>query len=332
MTIGSIGAALSAALGLVLACASSAAFAAESSPASLLEPRADAASIVVQQGATTVTLGDIDTWMLDVPEKDRAGFIRSPERIENMLFQILLMKQINQEARAAKLDQQPRVANHMRMASERTLARYQTEAVRQAIKAPDFSDLAKESYLSNPEQHRDPDVATVVHLLISEGERGSDAAQKLIQKLYRQAQKDPTKLEALAVKYSDDTSAVRNQGILKDVSLADLDPAFADATRKLKPGQLSAPVKSEFGWHLIRLDAITLGRLPAFDDIKVKIKTKLEQDYVDSTFRAYLDGLRQRTMEPNAKVLEQLPFRYGGAPEATSLAPAAAASEPAEAK
>ncbi len=332
MAIGSIGAALSAALGLVLACASSAASAAESSPASLLEPRADAASVVVEQGGTVITLGDIDTWMLDVPEKDRAGFIRSPERIENMLFQILLMKQVNADARAAKLDQQPRVANHMRMASERTLARYQTEAVRQAIKAPDFSDLAKESYLSNPEQHRDPDVATVVHLLISEGERGSDAAQKLIQKLYRQAQKDPTKLEALAVKYSDDTSAVRNQGILKDVSLADLDPAFADATRKLKPGQLSAPVKSEFGWHLIRLDAITLGRLPAYDEIKDKIKTKLEQDYVDRTFRAYLDGLRQRTMEPNAKVLEQLPFRYGGAPESTLPPPAAAASEPAEPK
>ena len=305
---------------------------ASAADASLVNLRSDAATVVVKQGNAEITLGDVDTWMLDVPEKDRVGFIRSPERIENMLFQLLIMKQVNLDARAAKLDQQPVIARHMQMASERTLARYQMEASRLAIKVPNLAELAKERYLANPDQFREPDVATVVHLLVAEHERGADAAKKLIDRLYTQAKKNPDKLEPLALKYSDDPSARSNQGRLQDVSLATLDAEFAKATRALEPGQLSPPVKSEFGWHIIRLDAITRGRLPEFDDIKATIIAAAEREYTDRTFQAYVDSLRQRPMEPNAEVLEKLPFRYGGAPEALLPPPAASATALPEAK
>jgi peptidyl-prolyl cis-trans isomerase C len=302
--------------------------AAEEANATLIEPRPDAAKVVVKQGDVEVTLGDVDTWMLDVPEKDRPGFIRDPERIEQMLFQMLVLKQANRDARASGLDKKWYVAGHMKMAAERTLARYQMETVRNAIKSPDFSELAKEKYAADSAQFREPDVATLVHLLITEGERGSDAAVKLIQKLHKRILKDPSKLQALVMEYSDDSSKGGNQGLLKDISLATLDPAFADAARRLKPGQISEPVKSQFGWHIIRLDAIKLGRQPEFDEIKTKIVADLEQEYIDKAFRAYVDELRQRPMDPNPEVLADLPFRYGGQPEAVAPAtPAPAAPE-----
>jgi peptidyl-prolyl cis-trans isomerase C len=304
--------------------------AADEANASLLEPRADAATVVVKQGDVEVTLGDVDTWMLDVPEKDRSGFIRDSERIEQMLFQMLVMKQANRDARASGLDKKPYVAAHMAIASERTLARYQMEAAKNAIKPPDFSELAKEKYTADPTQFSEPDTATLVHLLITEGERGSDAAVKLIQKLHKRVLKNPGKLQALVMEYSDDPSKSTNQGTLKNISLATLDPDFADAARKLEPGQLSQPVKSQFGWHIIRLDAITRGRQPEFDEIKAKIVSDLEQEYVDRTFRAYVDELRQRPLDPVPEVLANLPFRYGGKPEA--MAPTAPAPAVPEAK
>ncbi len=328
MTNATVRAMLSIALGMFFVTAATTATAAEEANAGLLEPRADAAKVVVKQGDVEVTLGDVDTWMLDVPEKDRAGFIRNSERIEQMLFQMLVMKQANRDARAAGLDKKPYVAGHMTMASERTLARYQMEAVKNAIKAPDFSELATEKYAADPGQFREPDTATLVHLLITEGERGSDAAVTLIQKLHKRTLKDPSKLQALVMEYSDDSSKGGNQGLLKDISLATLDPAFADAARKLEPGRVSEPVKSQFGWHIIRLDAITRGRQPAFDEIKAKIVADLETDYIDKTFRAYVDELRQRPLDPNPEILADLPYRYGGQPEtAAPAAPAPAAPE-----
>lgn len=311
------------ALGMMFAGAMHAAEVKEGSP-NLDSLRADAGTVVVKQGEVDVTLGDVDTWMLDVPEKDREGFIRSPERIEQMLFQILLMKQANADARKAKLDQKPLVDRHMKMAAERTLARYQMEAVRNAIKSPDFTDLAAERYTANPEKYREPDIATLVHVLITEGERGSDAAKTLIDKLYKQALKNPAKMEEIAVKNSDDSSVVTNQGQLKEISLATLDLEFAKAARALQPGQVSAPVKSQFGWHIIRLDAIKRGRLPTYAELKDTIKADLEKEYVDNSFREYVNGLRQRELTPSPDVLGKLPFRYGGTPEAPATpAPAA---------
>lgn len=322
-------AALCAALGILFALSTNAQ-AQATTPSSVTDSRSDADTVVVKQGEVEVTLGDVDTWMLDIPEKDRVGFIRSPERIETMLFQMLLMKQLNREARATKLDQKDYIARHMKMAAERTLARYQAEEIRLAVKAPDMTDLAKEKYTANPEAFREPEIVTAVHLLITEKDRGGDAARKLIDKIYKQAQKKPAKLEELALKHSEDPTVTANRGRMENVSLATLDQAFAEATRSLKPGQLSKPVKSEFGWHLIRLDAIKGGRIPDFEEIKDAVRAAAEKEYVDRTIRGYFDGLRQRAMEPNPEVLEKLPFRYGG--EAEPIAPTQPAAPAAEAK
>jgi peptidyl-prolyl cis-trans isomerase C len=299
---------------------------AQSSPADLTVERGDESTVVVRQGDVELTLGDVDTWMLEVPEKDRAGFIRSPERIENMLFQLLAMKQLNLEARKAGLDQQPYVARHMKFASERTLARYHTDAVRRAIKAPNLSELAREKYLADPEVYREQDVGTVTHLLITTTKRGADEAERLIRKLRKQALKNPERFAALIAKHSEDPSAAVNEGTIKNVALDKLDPAFAEAARKLEPGQFSEPVKSEFGWHIIRLDAITRGRIPSFEELKDSIEEAAAREYADRTFRGYMNDLRQRAMEPNAEVLERLPFRYG---ELTEAPQPASAEQPA---
>jgi hypothetical protein len=271
----------------------------------------DADTVIVAQGDIAITLGDLDAWMQDVPADKRAGFIRSPDRIETTLFQLLMIKQLNREAKAQGLDKDPFIQRQVQMQVERTIARYQREKVANAITAPDLSDLAKERYLANPEQFRGPDVVTVVHLLITEKDRGADAAKKLIDKLYKVARKNPAKLEKLALANSEDPTVQNNSGVLKNVKLADLAPKFAEAARQLQPGELSAPVPSEFGWHLIRLDAIDRGALPAFEDIKDKLTAQLEQEWRSKTYNAYFDDLRQRALKPDPEVMAELPFRYG---------------------
>lgn len=271
----------------------------------------DASTVIVAQGDVTITLDDLDAWMQDVPADKRAGFIRSPERIETTLFQLLMIKQLNREAKAQGLDKDPFVQRQVQMQVERTVARYQREKVANAITAPDLSELVRERYLANPEQYRGPDVVTVVHLLITDKARGADAAKKLIDKLYKQARKNPAKLEKLALANSEDPSVQNNSGVLKGVKLNELDPKFAEAARNLQLGELSEPVQSQFGWHLIRLDAITRGAVPAFEDIKVALTAQLEQEWRSKTYNAYFDDLRQRALKPDPAVMAELPFRYG---------------------
>jgi len=57
----------------------------------------------------------------------------------------------------------------------------------------------------------------------------------------------------LAKKISIDPTAKSNSGAIGPTSAAGLDPAYAAAAAALKPGEISTPVQSQFGWHVIRL-------------------------------------------------------------------------------
>ncbi len=64
-------------------------------------------------------------------------------------------------------------------------------------------------------------------------------------------------------------------------------PEFGQALVKLKKGELTAtPVKSQFGWHIIRLEDTREAPFPAFDDVKAQLKQRIEQgrlqDYQES--------------------------------------------------
>ncbi|MGE3106253.1 MAG: peptidylprolyl isomerase [Lysobacterales bacterium] len=278
----------------------------------ITEPRADAATVVVSQGDVSVTQGDIDIWMLEVPEADRAGFIRSPERIEQTLQQMLLIKHLVRDARAAGLDKDPLVEAHMALAAERTLARYQREKVARAIVTPDLKLLAAERYQANPDVFREPERADVVHLLITEQQHSPTEAKQIIERLYRKAAKNPQGLESLAAEKSEDPSAQSNRGRLQGFKLSDLDKDFVAALRQLQPGEISEPVKTQFGWHLIRLDRLIPGRLPPYEEVEAGLIAKLEQEYQLAALRKYTDDLRQQPMQPNPDALGKLPFRYGG--------------------
>jgi len=63
-------------------------------------------------------------------------------------------------------------------------------------------------------------------------------------------------------------------------------PEFADAAFKLQPGQISDPVKSQFGWHIIKVEERRMRTFPPFDDLKDQaarfVAQKAQSDLVAS--------------------------------------------------
>jgi len=77
-----------------------------------------------------------------------------------------------------------------------------------------------------------------------------------------------------AKKYSEDTSSATNGGLLEPFAKGEMVEAFSDAAFATAPGQMSTPVKTEYGWHII----------------KVKSKSgSIEQKFTD-----WLDGLKKK--------------------------------------
>jgi len=95
----------------------------------------------------------------------------------------------------------------------------------------------------------------------------------------------PKNFASLAKRYSTDTTSATNGGDLGTVSASSLDPAFVQAALALKPGQISGPVHTKFGWHVIELVSV---RVESFDRVKGQLASSLESQAFGTWIRGRL--------------------------------------------
>jgi peptidyl-prolyl cis-trans isomerase C len=86
------------------------------------------------------------------------------------------------------------------------------------------------------------------------------------------------KFEEIAKKQSKDPGSGANGGDLDWANASSYVPEFSSALVKLKKGETTAaPVKTQFGWHVIRLDDIRDAQLPKLEEVKPQIAQQLQQ-------------------------------------------------------
>lgn len=98
------------------------------------------------------------------------------------------------------------------------------------------------------------------------------------------------KFEDLAKQYSKDPGSGKNGGDLDWADPKAFVPEFAAAAQKLQKGQMTdEPVKTQFGWHIIRADDIRNVAPPPYEQVKAQISQQL----VQQKLQAFEEGLRQ---------------------------------------
>ncbi len=99
------------------------------------------------------------------------------------------------------------------------------------------------------------------------------------------------KFEDIAKKQSKDSGSGANGGDLDWANPSSYVAEFTQAMLKLNKGQMTdAPVKTQFGFHIIRVDDIRNAQLPSFDELKPQIAQQIEQQRLG----AYQQGLRDK--------------------------------------
>lgn len=84
--------------------------------------------------------------------------------------------------------------------------------------------------------------------------------------------------EELAKKNSKDTGSAEKGGDLDFANPNNFVPEFSKAMTALQKGEMTQePVKSQFGFHIIKLEDTRAATFPAFDDVKAQIKQRIEQ-------------------------------------------------------
>jgi peptidyl-prolyl cis-trans isomerase C len=84
--------------------------------------------------------------------------------------------------------------------------------------------------------------------------------------------------EELAKKNSKDPGSGANGGDLDFAAASNYVPEFSQAMTKLKKGEMTQePVKTQFGFHIIKLEDTREAKFPAFDEVKAQLKQRMEQ-------------------------------------------------------
>lgn len=71
-------------------------------------------------------------------------------------------------------------------------------------------------------------------------------------------------------------------------------PEFEDALKLMKVGEVSGPVKSMYGWHIIKLVELNDARQLSFDDAKVKIREQLEKTAKEKLYNSWMSDLKSK--------------------------------------
>jgi peptidyl-prolyl cis-trans isomerase SurA len=117
----------------------------------------------------------------------------------------------------------------------------------------------------------------VAHIFIREQKKDSSYAQKQIQKIYQKAIKKEDSFENLAKKYSEDKSSAKFGGKIRRFGIREMIPEFEDQAFALnKPGEISKPFKSRYGWHIIKL--LHKYPLPEYSQIENDLRAKVSRD------------------------------------------------------
>lgn len=129
-------------------------------------------------------------------------------------------------------------------------------------------------YDDHPDQFRSPDLMEVSHILFAVDARDKEApakAELAAQSVLAQLRSRPGLFDALAREHSD-CSSKGGGGRLGQLAAGDTVPEFESALSSLDPGEFTPqPVRTRFGFHIVRLDAHIAGKPLPFSYVRDKI-------------------------------------------------------------
>ncbi len=151
------------------------------------------------------------------------------------------------------------------------------------------------------EGHKDlyavPEERRVAHILISVPEDGNDADAKVKAERIYQELKQGADFTELAKKYSDDPGSADQGGDLGYIEKGMLDPQFDEVAFALPEREISEPVRTEFGFHIIKVLEVKPGEVKSLDEVRDEIARELRREKAEKLYLDELERLANQTFE-----------------------------------
>jgi len=259
---------------------------------SAVEKAVVGADTVLASNATVkVTKADFDAEISRIPESERFEFLLSRVRMAGLLENLLINRVLAQEAIEQKLDQNQIVKDEILNQTEKVLAKYRAQQLLKETKVKDFTAAAREAYLVDPKKSISPARYKPWQILVSLQGRDKVTARKRAEQARERVLRGGD-LEEIAKEFSDDTNSKKTGGVLDLTELTEFEPSFAEALKKMKPGEVSEVIETRYGFHVIYLMEFLPEKKLSYELMKSDLMEQARIAYLKSNFDNHLNRIR----------------------------------------
>jgi peptidyl-prolyl cis-trans isomerase C len=237
-------------------------------------------NVLAQVGPYKLTLEKFENQIQSLPPQLQMALLRNPHLKEQFLDRWVDITLIAQEARDKKLDQDPEIQAKIEDIMNAVLAQeFLHREMEGKVRITD--DEIETYYKGHKDEFTGPESVKARHILLKVPEGADDEAWEEAESKAEDIKK---KLEngedfaKLAKKYSDDLGSKDKGGDLGFFSKGRMVPEFESAAFSLKPGELSGPVKTKFGYHIIEVREKKAASTKTLTAVQAQIRQRLQKE------------------------------------------------------
>ncbi|AWI07536.1 peptidylprolyl isomerase [Clostridium drakei] len=228
-----------------------------------------------------ITQVDLDSTIKRFPN-ERQGYLQTEAGKKQLLEEIISFELIYNYAKDNNMENDSDYIAQLEMAKKEILTQTAIAKVMQQVSVEDKE--VEDYYNANKENFKDPETVSAKHILVESEEKAKEVAEEI---------NGGMDFEDAAQKYSSCPSKEQG-GNLGKFGRGQMVPEFEEAAFALEIGTLSVPVKTQFGYHLIKVEDKSKGAIKSFEEVKNSIKSRLLQERQSFKYTQLNKELREK--------------------------------------
>lgn len=230
----------------------------------------------------------------------------SSETVEVIAKEIYMEKELLKRAKSKNLEKDVQVADAINKAKNMVLRKAYIDSV---VKEQVTDEAVRNKYLEVSKQLEGKKEYLTYHILVKSKAEADKIVKTLTAKPGKKSENRDEKFAELARKYSLDKESAGNGGKLGYVLESGVIKEMAEVLPTLKAGEISQPVQSKFGWHVIKVGEEREAKPLAFEAIKENLKDQIvREEFVkinaEIMSNAKVKVLLNKEQKPEAEVKE----------------------------
>lgn len=249
---------------------------------------------VATLGAVRVERDELLGLLQTMPPQTRQQLQDNRAGLDQWLRARLAEKALIEQARTQGWQDKPEIQRVIVAAQERIVVQSYLDSVSRAPDAYPTDAELQAAYERAKPQLAVPAQYRVSQIFVPAAQGDADAvaaARKQAQDLAKRAQAPKADFAALAQSHSRDETSRAQGGDIGYVPLAQLTPEMRPVIEQMKAGDVSAPVQSAAGFHILKLTASRPASVTPFDQVKHELRAALRNQRQELAARAYMEGL-----------------------------------------